>query len=87
MAARWPTVARGVTPGQGWRPSWNANRAAKPTSMALAALGGNWDSWFGVMTIPRDGFVLAVASNIELNVPDELFRQLAPAFGHHIDTQ
>jgi serine beta-lactamase-like protein LACTB, mitochondrial len=48
-------------------------------------LGSNWDGSFGVMTIPADGFVLAVASNIEFNIPDDLFRQLASAFGHHLD--
>jgi serine beta-lactamase-like protein LACTB len=50
-------------------------------------LGSNWDGSFGVMTTPDDGFVLAVASNIEFNIPDDLFRQLAAVFGHHLDGQ
>jgi serine beta-lactamase-like protein LACTB, mitochondrial len=70
--------------GQPKSRSYGWSMAADSSRNIPLMLGSNWDGSFGVVTIPADGFVLAIASNIEFNIPDGLVRQIAAVFGYRI---
>jgi serine beta-lactamase-like protein LACTB, mitochondrial len=65
--------------GYGWTVT------AKDSGNMPVMLGSNWDGSFGVVTDPQTGFVLALASNIEFNIPSDLVLKIAAVFGYHLD--
>lgn len=44
-------------------------------------LGSDWNTSFGVLTIPEKHFVVSVASNIQFDQPSDLVRQIARLYG------
>ena len=74
------TTKNGASTGRGY--GWTVDDTAGPLEVSM--LGSNWDGSFGVFTLPKEEFVIALASNIEFNIPGSLVQQIATTLGYTV---